>query len=566
MTTLSAAGLMTGLMLCVATTGCHRGGPAIPVRLAAADAAGAEGRAGDAAGEGADAAAADGEGTNFSLTIYSTADPARFSPQELMREHLFDPGKPVIAPGYGVVREVRRIDLQPGENRVEFTDVAAGIDPTTVAFQSLTAPDTTAVLEQNFEYDLTSPVGLLHKYIGREVVLRLKPTGDGKPGTVHRGRLLAFEGSSYSGLGQTFVLETAGGGGGGEQTSPVLIQRGEVVESIGLADAGEGMVNRPTLHWSVRAERGGAHDAQITYQTDGLTWRADYNLLLSADEKTADLSAWVTVLNGSGMTYRQAKLKLVAGDVQRFEPERRGGGGGAGLFGGEGGGDDEGFEEKGFFEYHLYTLGRRTTLPNNSTKQIELFPPKNGVGLSKVFVYYGLAPEDRDWSYDNGDTDDASFGTRGNKSVDIYARLRNSAANRLGVPLPAGRMRLYKTDEADGSREFIGEDIIRHTPKDEDVLIRVGSAFDLVGERVQTEFTVSETEHVATERFEITLRNHKTEPVRVVVKENLYRWVNWEITASSDKWEKQDFRTIHIPVDVPPDGEKKVTYTVKYTW
>jgi hypothetical protein len=315
----------------------------------------------------------------------------------------------------------------------------------------------------------------------------------------------------------------------------------------------------------VRADKAGQHDAQVTYQTDSITWRADYSVLVNKDDSTADIGAWVTIVNQSGAAYPDAKLKLVAGDVQRLKPEedRRANG----LFGGGGGrgGAEPAFVEKSFFEYHLYTLGRATTVANNSTKQIELFPTKLGVGVEKVYVYYGLPRELRTWSPQRPD-EDARLGTVSNKRVDIYLRLKNSEKNGMGIPLPAGRVRVYKKDEADAASEFIGEDLIQHTPKDEEVLVRVGSAFDIVGERKQTDFSIDQNGRVITESFEITLRNHKAEPAKVIVKENLYRWVNWEITKNSDKFEKQDFRTIHFPVEVPPNGEKKLTYTVKYTW
>jgi hypothetical protein len=224
-----------------------------------------------------------------------------------------------------------------------------------------------------------------------------------------------------------------------------------------------------------------------------------------------------------------------------------------------------GFQEKSFFEYHLYTLGRPTSLPNNSTKQIELFPARNDVPVEKTFVYYGLADQWRHYISPQPNQD-RDLGNQSNKKVDVYLQLKNTEANGMGMPLPAGRIRVYKQDDADAANEFIGEDVIQHTPKDEDVLIKLGSAFDIAGERTQTDFQVNWNGHVITESFEIKLRNHKTERVNVIVKENLYRWTNWEITQSTDKWEKQDFRTIHIPVQVGPDGEKVVRYTVKYTW
>jgi hypothetical protein len=306
--------------------------------------------------------------------------------------------------------------------------------------------------------------------------------------------------------------------------------------------------------------------AQITYQTNSLTWRADYNLTVNSTDDAADIGAWVTIVNQSGAAYPDSKLKLVAGDVQRVNPPQniyaqRFALAGAVLA-------DESriaFAEKAFFEYHLYTLGRTTSLANNSTKQIELFAPKLDVPIKKTYVYYGVPEQLRFFSPDSPNQDQ-NLGTDSNKKVDVYLLLTNSENNGMGIPLPAGRIRVYKRNPDDNEQEFIGEDVIQHTPKDEDVMVRLGSAFDIVGQRRQTDFNANYNGHVITESFEIKLRNHKAMPVHVIVKENLYRWSNWEITASSDPWQKQDYRTIHIPVDVPVNGEKTVTYTVKYTW
>jgi hypothetical protein len=274
-------------------------------------------------------------------------------------------------------------------------------------------------------------------------------------------------------------------------------------------------------------------------------------------------------VNESGAAYPDARLRLVAGDVRRLRPERdvvRGGMGGGGAFAGAA---DTGFKEKPFFEYHLYTLGRPTSVANNSTKQIELFPGKANLPVAKTYVYSGFEPE-----YGVAPQADTNRDVRGryNKKVDVYLQLKNTEKNGLGISLPAGRIRVYKRDEADaqqggdagGAPEFIGEDKIDHTPRDETLLVRIGSAFDVTGERHQTDFT--EDGRTITERFEIKLRNHKKEPVQVIVKENLYRWSQWEITAASDKFDKRDSRTIHIPVQLKPDEEKTLTYTVKYAW
>jgi hypothetical protein len=492
--------------------------------------------------------------SGFSLTIYSTADPATFDPQQLAQQRLMNPYNAwqLKLPGYGVVREVRGIDLKEGENTLRFTDVASGIDPTTVSFQSLTAPDAAAVLEQNYEYDVVNASKLLEKYLGKEIeITRKKATGPEAEEQIV-GKLLSQDSSNI-------VVESGRDGG------VVVVSRADV-SGVRLAKQETGLITKPTLVWKVAADKGGHHDAQVTYQTDGLTWRADYNIVINKDDTAADIGAWVSILNESGASYPDAKLKLVAGDVQRIQPQQQPGYAFARKsMALEDRAGAAGFQEKAFFEYHLYTLGRATSVSNNSTKQIELFDPKSNVPVTKTFVYYGLPEQMRYW-FTPEPNQDRNLGTQSNKKVDIYLQIKNTQQNGLGIPLPAGRLRVYKKDPADNMNEFIGEDVIQHTPKDEEVLVKLGTAFDIVGERKQTEFTANFDGHVITESFEIKLRNHKTEPVKVIVRENLFRWTNWEITKSSDKWEKQDYRTIHIPVEVPAGGEKTVTYSVKYTW
>jgi hypothetical protein len=503
--------------------------------------------------------AADDAKSDFSLTIYSTANPQTFVPQDALADQSQaqqgSSGLGIFSyvPGFGVVREVRRMKLKAGVNRLDFTDVAAGIDPTTVTFRSLTAPNSTAVFEQNFQHDLASPDKLLSKYIGKEVVLTLKAApGKDAPQTI-RGKLLV---DNY----YMYVLQTD------DAKTPIVLERFDNIDAIRLAELKTGFVAKPTLDWEVSTDTPGEHDVQVTYQTEGLTWRADYAVNLAADEKTADISAWVTTVNVSGRSYPNAKIKLVAGNVRRFVSDRaQQYGGQASLFSGSGGGNagKPEFKEKGFFDYHLYTLDRPTTLNHNSTKQMELFAPKAGVKVEKVYVYYGLAG-DQDYDFVADPQLDRDLGTKSNRNVDIYVRFANTQANGMGIPLPAGRIRLYKADPADDNKEFLGEDVIQHTPRDETVLARIGTVFDIIGDRVQTDF--KEGDRTATESFAITLHNHKSVPAQIIIKENLFRWFNWEITASSDKYEKQDVRTIHIPVEVPANGEKKVTYTVKYSW
>ena len=495
--------------------------------------------------------------SRFSLTVYSTADPATFDPQEFQGD-VNDRANRQPIPGFGVVREIRKIPLARGENTLKFTDVAAGIDPTTVSFKSLTAPDSTSVLEQNFEYDLLSPDTLLEKYLGKSVIINRKqeplPTDRTRMPETIEAKLLAF-------TPEQLVLET-----NNKQLPVQIIPRNHDITEIKLFDQKTGLITKPTLIWKLTAEQGGDHDVMVSYQTDNITWRADYTVVIDKNDTAADLSSWVTLVNQSGASYPNARLKLVAGDVHRLKPEPMAFRGGSG--GGARAADEAGFKEKSFFEYHLYTLGRPTSVANNSTKQIELFPMRSNVPVTKTYVYYGFEPEYG--YYISGAVGDRDVRGHSNKKVDVYLQLKNTQKNGLGLPLPAGRVRVYKRDAADGDEfpggalEFIGEDKIDHTPKDEDVLIRIGSAFDIVGERKQTNFT--EAPRQITESFEIKLRNHKQQPASVIVKENLYRWSQWEITESSDKFDKHDSRTIYLPVQLAPDQEKTITYTVKYTW
>ena len=486
---------------------------------------------------------------DVSLTVYSSAQPGGI-PAEWYRP-LPGMGSPMAnqLPGFALVRLDRELQIPRGRGTIQFSDVAALIDPTTVQFLSLTDPDGTKVLEQNFQFDLVSQDKLLSRYVDRDVSV-VQRNGDGEK--VIDGTLV----SSNDGL----VIRGADG----------QVRALREWTSIRFGELPGGLITRPTLEWDVASGRGGMQKARVSYQTGGITWWADYNLIFTegsdANSGFVDVGAWVSLLNQSGARYADAKLKLIAGDVNRAQPppqvlrakvyEMQDMAAAA---------EPAGFQEKSFFEYHLYTLGRPATIPNNSTKQIELFPSKSNVPVTKTFVYYGLAPEWR-WYISPEPNQDRNLGTQSNKKVDIYLQIQNSEKNGMGIPLPAGRLRVYKKDEADAANEFIGEDVILHTPKDEEVLVKLGSAFDIVGERKQTDFNIDARAHVITEAFEIKVRNHKKEPVKVIVKENLLRWANWEITRASDKWEKQDYRTIHIPVEVPVDGEKTVTYSVKYTW
>jgi hypothetical protein len=402
------------------------------------------------------------------------------------------------------------------------------------------------VLEQNFQFDLVSIDKLLLKYIDRPITVE---RAIGNQASTLSGTLL----SSVDGL----VLK-------GNDGSIHALQG---YSSVRFSELPGGLNTKPTLVWDILSPRGGEQRTRVTYQTGGLTWWADYNLIFNegkdANSGLLDLSAWVSIINLSGATYDDARLKLIAGDVHRAEPPqpvmmRKQAMEVASMAMDAGGG----FEQKAFFEFHLYTLGRRTTLPNNSTKQIELFDQTRQIPARRVLVYYGLP---QGYVYPEPMTD-RDLGIESNKKVDVYLEFRNDKQYGLGVPLPAGRIRVSKIDSADSSLEFIGEDRIDHTPKDEDVRIKLGSAFDVVGERRQLDFAVDSKARWMEEEIEVKLRNHKDLPVEVIVKENLYRWTNWKIISKTHEYTKEDARTIHFPVKVAKDGETVVRYRVRYTW
>ncbi len=443
---------------------------------------------------------------------------------------------------FGVVREKRNVDVKEKVGTIQFTDVASQIDGTTVQFKSITDPDAT-VLEQNYEYDLVSADKLLEKYIDKQITVLTK------------------DGSRYSGSLQSFDANQLVIRQEGEKAGIVMVQRGDNVKDIQFGALPEGLITKPTLVWKLATEKVGQQLIEVAYQTAGINWQADYNAVLNPNDTKLDLGGWVTINNQSGATYKDAKLKLIAGDVRRV-PQPQQMLNGYAMRAKSALADESGFAEKSFFEYHLYTLGRPATVAQNQTKQIELLKAVD-VPVKKVFLYDG-APQYR---FYGGLNQDASYGSEvGNKKVNVIVEVKNSKENNLGMALPKGKMRLYKRDEADGSLEFIGEDEIDHTPKDETVKLHIGDAFDIVGERKRTNYHVDAGSHVITESFEIRIRNHKTEPVEVLVKETLYRWNNWEITESNQKWTKYDANTIHFPVKVDKDGEQVITYTVRYTW
>lgn len=420
----------------------------------------------------------------------------------------------VYSEGFGLVREVREVELKKGINRLPFVDVAARIDPTSVHFRSLTAPEEVKILEQNFEYDLVSPDKLLEKYVDRDITVYTEE-GD------ISGKLLS--------PGREIVLETSDGG--------VKVVRSDVIRSISFPFLPEGLITRPTLVWELECERPGKHKVEVSYITEGMGWHAEYVGVVEEGEDALELSGWVSVDNRSGATYEDALLKLVAGRPHRVKGRPLGPLRPAQAVRKEAA--ERPFEERAFFEYHLYTLGRRTTLKDRQTKQISLFPGTE-------------VPVEKEYTYD---------ATEDERHVLVRLIFLNRKPG-LGFPLPAGKVRVYKRDK-DESLIFLGEDRIDHTPEDEKVKIAVGQAFDMLGRRRVLGHRKID-EHTSEERVKVVLRNHKREPVEVRVVEHL--WGDWEILESTHRWEKEDARTVIFPVSVPKKGKVELVYRVMYRW
>ncbi len=439
---------------------------------------------------------------------------------------------------FALVKEQREMSLAQGVNNIAVKDVAAMIEATSVAFKSLTDPSAVVVREQNYRYDLISPETILNKSIGKQV--KVRRIIDGKV-VEEQGVLLS---SGQSGR----VIRTA--------TGVIINPYGE----IEVTELPEGLVSTPTLVWKLEASKAGTHNTQVAYLTNGISWMADYVAVVDPLDKYVDITGWVTLTNESGATYENASLNLMAGDVRRVQKAMREEMLAFDRALAARGAPEPQFTEKSFFEYHLYTLQGKTTVRDKETKQITLMTAAR-VPATKVYIYDGR----RNWwgsvrygSYRPGESYDVSA----NKKVNVLVEIANTEANNLGIPLPKGRVRVYK-QEASANQHFIGEDEIDHTPKDEKVRLYLGDAFDVVGEHTRTNFRrISQTE--VEESFEVTLRNHKDAPVTVTVVEHLTG--DWRILQSSHKYAKKDGSTVEFAVEVPKDGEVKVTYTARTKW
>jgi len=459
-----------------------------------------------------------------------------------------------------VARERFPMDLKAGVNAVAYAGIASHLEPDSVILRD---PNGRAlqILEQNYRNDPISQELLLSFYEGKTIDF-LVQRGD-KQETV-KGKIIR---SGY------VPVSFANGYPQSSFMQPLIEVDG--VLRFGLpgqplfpaltADS----ILKPTLHWLLETNDPGAFDAEISYVSGGMSWHADYNLVVSDKSNgkadLLDMIGWITMNNQSGKTFENARIKLLAGDVNKIQPPGVGGA----IYAAEAKAMNRDamappVQEKSFDEFHLYTLDRATTLHDEETKQVEFLRGTN-IRAQRIYVYDGAKLDQYGYYNREQVRNEPNYGTASNPKVWVMEEFKNADANHLGMPLPKGRLRFYRRD-TDGHLEFVGENQIDHTPKDEMIRVYTGNAFDVVGERKRTNYHVDSRNNWMEESFEIRVRNHKKEPVNVRVVEHLYRWTNWKLTEQSHSSNKTDAQTAEFPITVAPDGEEVVTYTVHYSW
>jgi hypothetical protein len=431
-----------------------------------------------------------------------------------------------------LIRDVRNLSLPTGAFRLKLMDIAATVNPATVHFRSLAEPDKLGILEQNYEYDLLEPAKLLHKYVGKEVTLVRSYMDNG---TTKREEIKATLLSDNNGpvwkIGNDIVT-------------------GGYAESYRFPEVPPNLFDRPTLLMSLENSGSRKQQVETSYLANNLSWNSDYVLTVGRDDKAADLDGWVTLSNNSGTAFHNARLQLVAGDLNRVQP--------AAL---EGRAADmmvakatraEQFAQENFSEYHLYTLGRKTSVEDKETKQISLLQGSN-IPVEKHFRVNG-----QNFYYHN----QQNPGSPIKDNVMVFYKFRNEEKSGLGMPMPAGTVRVYQKDSK-GNVLFVGEDRIDHTPKDEALNIHIGNAFDVISERKQTDYKRIDT-HVWEMEFEITLRNHKDTPVTIEVNEPIGG--DWEMINSTYKYTKTAAWAAQFNVPVAANGTSVLKYRIRARW
>ncbi len=446
-----------------------------------------------------------------------------------------DPALTIYNGGYAVVRETLPIDLKSGVNQVSFAGATAQVEADSVILRDVAGKAEFQILEQSYRNDPVSQAMLMSLFEGKTLEFNRRETN--KPDRVVVGKIVR----------SGFVP-------GGNFVEPIIEVDGKLQFTLPgepvFPSLGTDNVLKPTLNWKLNSGSSGKINAEVAYLSRGFTWEASYNLVATEKSDVLDVVGWVTMNNQSGMTFNEAKIKLMAGDVNRVQPEYQREGR-AMAFDSLSMAGAKVVTEKSFDEFHLYTLGNPATLRDKETKQVE-FVRATGVKAERIYVFEGAQHYNR-------------RGVSSVGKVQVYREFKNSEANKLGIALPKGKVRFYSQD-GDRQLEFVGENQIDHTPKDETIRVLTGNSFDLTGEHRMTNNTEDGSNRVATQTFEVKVRNHKKEPVEIRVLEHATHGGNWTLTAQSQPHEKKDATSFEFRVPLQPDEEKTVTYTIRYTW
>jgi hypothetical protein len=460
-----------------------------------------------------------------------------------------EPALTIYNQNFAVVRDSVPLDLKSGVNTVRYADATAQVEPDSVILRDPAGQHSLQILEQNYRNDPVSQELLLSLFEGKTIDFQNIWT---------RNNETLRENVSGKIIRSGYVP-------GGEAQQPVIEVGGKLQFSLPgqplFPDLGDGTVLKPAFNWLLQSDKPGAFKAEVGYVTGGFDWSASYNLVSPEKGDFVDIIGWITMNNNSGKTFENAKIKLMAGDVNKIQPVNRA------MYAVEkqmvmtmSAPEAPAVSEKAFDEFHLYSIARPTTLHDRETKQVE-FVHAEKIYAPTIYVYDGAT------GYQfYGLNYDQNYGQTDNKKIIVQREFVNAETNQLGIALPAGKLRFYRRDD-DSQLQFVGENTIDHTPRNETIRVTTGNSFDLVGERKQTDFKVDVNNHRIDESFEIKLRNRKKDqPVEIRVVEHLYRWSNWDITAKSNDFVKKDAQTIEFRVPVKPDEEKTVTYTVHYSW
>jgi hypothetical protein len=461
-----------------------------------------------------------------------------------------EPALTIYNQNFAVVRDSVSLDLKAGANSVRYAGATAQVEPDSVILRDPAGKHSLQILEQNYRNDPVSEPLLLSLFEGKTIDFqknRMKDNTETReiiPGKIVRSGFVP----------------------GGASEQPIIEVNGKLQFTLPgqplFPDLGNDTILKPAFNWLLQSDKPGAFDAEVGYVTGGFDWSASYNLVSPEKGDLVDIVGWITMKNESGKTFENAKIKLLAGDVNKIQPQ---------TFGAryrtitklamsDMAGEAPAVTEKAFDEFHLYSIARPTTLHDRETKQVE-FVHAEKMFAPTIYVYDGAAGyQFYGLNYDQG------YGQSASKKIIVQREFKNAETNQLGIALPAGKLRFYRRDD-DGQLQFVGENQIDHTPRNETVRVTTGNAFDLVGERKQTNFRVDTSAKWIDETFEIKLRNRKKDaPVEIRVVEHLYRWSNWNLTAKSDDFVKKDSQTIEFRIPVKPDEERTMTYTVHYSW